>query len=387
MRQETIAVHSGRRPDPSTGAVVMPISLSTTFQRGEDGSYPGGFEYTREANPNRNSLETCLASLENGCDAVAFASGMAATTAVIEAIPLDRRHVVIPDDMYFGNRGLLARPDLASLRVTEVDMQDLLALRRACAEGPALVWVETPSNPLVKVVDIAAIASIAHDAGAMCAVDNTWATPSLQRPLELGADFVMHSITKYIGGHSDLMAGAIIAREAGSMLETIRSSQHIKGSVPSPFDCWLAMRGVQTLPIRMRAHSASALEVAGFLDGHPAVTAVHYPGLPTNSGHEIAKRQMSSFGGMLSCEVGSSANDAKSFVNALKLFTRATSLGGASSLIEHRASVEGPATRAPQTLLRISVGLEHPMDLIEDLTAALDVVVRPRAGTAVRIHD
>jgi cystathionine gamma-synthase len=381
MRQETLAVHSGRRPDPSTGAVAAPISLSTTFQRAEDGSLPGGFEYTRESNPNRNSLETCLASLESGCDAVAFASGMAATTAVIEAIPPDRRHVVIPDDMYFGNRALLGRPDLASLRVTEVDMQDLAALRRACAEGPALVWVETPSNPLVKVVDIAAIASIAHDARAMCAVDNTWATPILQRPLELGADFVMHSLTKYIGGHSDLMAGAIVAREESGMLETVRSSQRIKGSVPSPFDCWLALRGVQTLPLRMRAHSASALEVATFLEGHPAVTAVHYPGLASHSGHETAKQQMSSFGGMLSCEVGSSADDAQRFVNALELFTRATSLGGASSLIEHRASVEGPATRAPQTLLRVSVGLEHPMDLIDDLTAALDVIMRSRAKT------
>ena len=374
MRQETIAVHSGRKPDPSTGAVTTPISLSTTFERAEDGNFSSGFEYTRNANPNRNSLEACLTALENGFDTVAFASGMAATTAMIEAIPLGRRHIVVPDDMYFGNRGLLARPDLASLRVTEIDMQDLAAVRRACAHEPALVWVETPSNPLVKVVDIAAVADIAHDAGAMCAVDNTWATPILQRPLELGADFVMHSITKYIGGHSDLMAGAIVAGNDGSMLETIRSSQRVKGSVPSPFDCWLALRGIQTLPIRMRAHSVGALQVATFLERHPAVAVVHYPGISTHCGHETAKRQMSSFGGMLSCEVGLSRRDAMTFINALKLFTRATSLGGASSLIEHRASVEGPETRAPDTLLRISIGLEHPLDLIDDLAAALDAV-------------
>ncbi len=374
MRQETIAVHSGRKPDPSTGAVTTPISLSTTFERAEDGNFSSGFEYTRNATPNRNSLEACLTALENGFDTVAFASGMAATTAMIEAIPLGRRHIVVPDDMYFGNRGLLARPDLASLRVTEIDMQDLAAVRRACAHEPALVWVETPSNPLVKVVDIAAVADIAHDAGAMCAVDNTWATPILQRPLELGADFVMHSITKYIGGHSDLMAGAIVAGNDGSMLETIRSSQRVKGSVPSPFDCWLALRGIQTLPIRMRAHSVGALQVATFLERHPAVAVVHYPGISTHCGHETAKRQMSSFGGMLSCEVGLSRRDAMTFINALKLFTRATSLGGASSLIEHRASVEGPETRAPDTLLRISIGLEHPLDLIDDLAAALDAV-------------
>ena len=374
MRQETIAIHGGRRIDPSTGAVTTPISLSTTFERAQDGSFPGGFEYTRDANPNRNSLEACLTALENGFDAVAFASGMAATTAIIEAIPLARRHIVIPDDMYFGNRGLLARPDLASLRVTEVDMRDLDALRRACAEEPALVWVETPSNPLVKVVDINAVASISHEARVLCAVDNTWATPILQRPLDFGADFVMHSITKYIGGHSDLMAGAIVAREDNGMLETIRSSQRNKGSVPSPFDCWLALRGVQTLPIRMRAHSASALQVATFLESHPAVTAVHYPGLSTHPAHETAKRQMSSFGGMLSCEVGSNADGAKRFVNALKLFTRATSLGGTSSLIEHRASIEGPQTKSPETLLRISVGLEHLLDLIDDLANALDAV-------------
>jgi cystathionine gamma-synthase len=372
MRQETIAVHSGRQADPHTGAVVAPISLSTTFERAPDGGFPGGFTYVREGNPNRSSLETCLAALEHGVAAVAFPSGMAATAAIVEAIPAGRRHIVVPDDMYFGNRGLLARPDLASLRVTVVDMRDLDAVRRACADGPALVWVETPSNPLLTVVDVAAVVGIAHGAGALCAVDNTWSTPVITRPLDLGADLIMHSVTKYLGGHSDLMAGAVVAREETGMLETIRSSQRDKGSVPAPFDCWLALRGVQTLPIRMRAHSSGALDVAQFLAAHPAVTAVHYPGLPTDPGHEIATRQMALFGGMLSCEVGSTAGDAFTVINALKLFTRATSLGSTESLIEHRASVEGPATKAPDTLLRLSIGLEHPLDLIDDLAAALE---------------
>ena len=374
MKQETIAVHGGRRPDATTGAVTTPISLSTTFERAEDGSFPGGFEYVRDANPNRTSLEACLTSLEGGFDTVAFASGMAATAAVVEALHGVGRSVVVPDDMYFGNRALLARPEFAGLSVSEVDMADLDAVRRACAQRPALVWIETPSNPLVKVVDIEAVATIARDAGAVCAVDNTWATPILTQPFAYGADLVMHSLTKYIGGHSDLMAGAIVARRDGELIGSIRTAQRIKGAVPSPFDCWLALRGVQTLPIRMRAHSAGAMRVAAFLSAHPAVAAVHYPGLPTHPGHAIAKRQMAEFGGMLSCEVGTTAHDAKRFVNALSLFTRATSLGGTHSLIEHRASVEGPATRAPQTLLRLSIGLEHPDDLIDDLRAALDVL-------------
>lgn len=382
MRQETIAVHAGRHPDPATGAVTTPISLSTTFERGEDGGFPGGFEYVRDANPNRTSLEACLTSLEGGFDAVTFASGMAATAAVIEAMHGKGRHIVVPDDMYFGNRALFARPEFAGFRIAEVDMADLDAVRRLCAERPSLVWIETPSNPLVKIVDIEAIASIAHDAGAICTVDNTWATPILTRPFAYGADLVMHSLTKYIGGHSDLMAGAIVAREDGDAIRTIRSAQRVKGAVPSPFDCWLALRGVQTLALRMRAHSDGAMYVARFLEAHPAVTRVHYPGLPEHAGHAIAKRQMASFGGMISCEVGATAGDAIRFVNALTLVTRATSLGGTHSLIEHRASVEGPMTKAPETLLRLSIGLEHPDDLVDDLRTALNAVDATGLGRA-----
>ncbi|MEI3613682.1 trans-sulfuration enzyme family protein [Pseudogracilibacillus sp. SO30301A] len=374
MRFETKAVHSGRRVDESTGAVTTPIYLSTTFERAGDGSYPNEFIYGREANPNRLALEECLTSLEDGYDCVTFSSGMAAITSVIEALPTDKaRRIIMPNDMYFGIRSLLSETDIGSkLDVVIVDMTDLHEVENAITSAPTgLVWIETPSNPLLKVTDIAVITKLAQAAGAYTAVDNTWATPVLQRPLTQGADFSIHSVTKYIGGHSDLMIGAVIARSESPMLTNLRAWQQTKGAVPSPFDCWLALRGVQSLAPRMMVHCSNAEAIAKFLNEHPNVDAVHYPGLSDHPGHSIAARQMSSSGGMLSFQVKGGEREAMAVAAKLRLFTRATSLGGTHSLIEHRSSVEGNNTMTPDNLLRVSIGIENVDDLKEDLSQAL----------------
>ena len=372
MRIETLAVHAGHAVDPVTGAVTAPIHLSSTFERNPEGGYVAGHVYSRTSNPNRLALETSLAALEQGAAAIAYGSGSAATLAVFQALaPGD--HVLAPHDAYFGTlRQLRELFAPWGLEADVVDMSDLAAVEQAIRPSTRIVWVETPSNPLVRIVDIAALAQLAHAAGARCGVDNTWATPVLQRPLTLGADIVMHSTTKYLGGHSDLVGGALVLREQDAFTERLRLLQGLGGAIPSPFDCWLLLRGIRTLPWRMRAHCASAMQVATWLETHPAVEAVHYPGLPSHAGHAIAARQMSDFGGMLSVQVRGDAARALAFTARLRLFTRATSLGGAESLIEHRASVEGAATVAPQNLLRVSIGLEHPDDLIADLAQALD---------------
>ena len=372
MRIETLAVRAGHAADPSTGAVTTPIHLSSTFEREPDGSYRGGHVYSRTSNPNRSSLELALAALENGATALAYASGSAATLSVFQALaPGD--HVLAPDDAYYGTLRQI-REIFAGwgLEGDVVDMTDLDAVERAIRPTTKIVWVETPSNPLVRVVDIARIAELAHSVGARCVVDNTWATPVLQRPLELGADIVMHSTTKYLGGHSDLLGGALVAKVNDDFVERLRLIQTVGGAVPSAFDCWLLLRGIRTLPWRMRAHCANAMAVARFLESHSAIEAVHYPGLGSHAGHAIAARQMSDFGGMMSIQVRGGQEAALELTRRLTLFTRATSLGGTESLIEHRASVEGPATLAPVNLLRISVGLEHQDDLIEDLKRALE---------------
>ena len=368
---ETIAVHAGREVDRGTGAVMPPIHLSTTFERQPDGGYTDGFVYTRTQNPNRRALEMCLAELEGGVAAAAFSSGQAATFSVLQALG-EGEHVILPDDAYFGTAKLatdiLARFGLAA---SVVDMTDLDQVRAAVRPTTRLIWVETPSNPLLKITDIAAIAEIAHAAGAVVAVDNTWPSPLGQRPLLLGADFAMHSTTKYLGGHSDLLGGAIVTREEGDYFARILTNQTIGGAVPSPFDCWLLLRSIRTLPYRMRAHCEGALRVAEYLADHPKVAEVFYPGLPTHPGHEIAARQMLAYGGMLSIRVEGGMEAAMAVAARVRLFTRATSLGGVESLIEHRASVEGPTSKTPQNLLRVSVGLEHPDDLIADLAQAL----------------
>ncbi|MDB4880905.1 MAG: metB [Gemmatimonadetes bacterium] len=371
MRIETLAVHAGHAVDPTTGAVTAPIHLSSTFERSPDGGYVAGHVYSRTSNPNRDSLEQCLAALERGAAAIAYGSGSAATLAVFQALaPGD--HVLAPHDAYFGTlRQLREIFEPWGLHADVVDMGDLPAVERALRPTTRVLWVETPSNPLVRVVDIRRLSELAHGVGARCVVDNTWATPVLQQPLTLGADLVMHSTTKYLGGHSDLLGGALVTRADDEFTERLRLLQKLGGSVPSPFDCWLLLRGIRTLPWRMRAHCANAMAVATWLETHPAVEAVHYPGLASHAGRAIAARQMSDFGGMLSVQIRGDAESALAMTRRLKLFTRATSLGGTESLVEHRASVEGAATIAPQNLLRVSIGLEHPEDLIEDMEQAL----------------
>ena len=378
MRPETLAVHAGPAPDLATGAVVPPIHLSTTFERAADGSLPGGFLYSRTDNPTRQGLEACLAQLEGGAACAAFASGSAATLAIFLALaPGD--HVVVPENAYYGTARIVRELLVPwGLRATFVNMTDLAAVEGAVTERTRLLWSETPSNPTLAVTDLAAVADLARRAGALFACDNTWATPLLQRPLDLGVDVVMHSSTKYLGGHGDLTGGAVVTRQADALFERVRLDQTVGGAVPSPFDCWLLLRGIRSLAHRMRGHCENAAQVAGYLAGHPRVEAVHYPGLPTDPGHAVAARQMAlggrpAFGGMVSFQVRGGANAALAVAARTRLFTRATSLGGPESLIEHRASVEGPGTRTPPGLLRLSIGLEHPDDLISDLEEALAV--------------
>lgn len=371
MKFETLAIHAGRRIDSGTSAVMPPIILSTTFAREPDGSMPHGYEYTRSENPNRTALEQCLAALEGGAAAAAFASGQAATLAVLQTLA-SADHVIIPDDVYFGMRELTQHVLRRwGLQATAVNMADLDAVRAAVRPATRLIWAETPSNPLLTITDIEGVAAIAHEAGATCVVDNTWASPVGQSPLQLGADLVMHATTKYLGGHSDLLGGAIITRQEDELFSALQTIQKAGGAVPSPFDCWLLLRSISTLPYRVAAHTANAQRVAAFLHDHPRVVAVYYPGLPDHPGHAVAARQMRLFGGMMSILVQGGAAEAIAVAGRCRLFTRATSLGGVESLIEHRATTEGPNSKAPQNLLRISVGLEHADDLIDDLAQAL----------------
>jgi cystathionine gamma-synthase len=371
MKPETLAIHTGHAIDPATGAVTPPIVLSTTFQRAGDGSFPQGFVYTRSNNPNRHALESALAALEAGESAAAFASGQAATASILHALaPGD--HVILPQDIYFGTRALLETHYARwGLEHSSVDMTDLREVEAAIRPRTKLIWVETPSNPCLFICDIRRLAALAHQVGGRCLVDNTWATPILQHPLALGADLVMHATTKYIGGHSDVLGGCVVAKRNDEFFERVRSFQALGGGVPSPFDCWLLLRSIPTLHARMRVHCANAQRVAEFLNQHPKVERVHYPGLPGHTGHELAAEQMEQFGGMLSFEVKGGAEAARLVAARVALFTRATSLGGYESLIEHRASIEGTQTRAPQALLRLSIGLEHSDDLIDDLAQAL----------------
>ena len=374
MRLETLAIHAAHAADPATGAVTPPIHLSTTFERAEDGSYPGGFVYSRSRNPNRDALEATLAALEGGAEAAAFASGSAATSAVFQALaPGD--HVVAPLDAYYGTLRILDEIFARwGLRATFVDMADPASVERAMRPETRLVWIETPSNPLLTVADVAAVAAIARRAGARSVCDNTWATPVLQRPLDLGCDAVMHSTTKYLSGHSDVTGGALVTRQADEWWARVRTIQSVGGGVPAPFDAWLVLRGIKTLACRIRTHCDNAERVAEFLGGHPRVRRVYYPGAAGHPGHAVAARQMARPGGMLSFSVAGGREAALALTAATRIFTRATSLGGCESLIEHRASVEGPTTRAPEDLLRCSIGLEHPDDLIADLRAALETL-------------
>jgi cystathionine gamma-synthase len=370
IRIETLAVHAGHAIDAATGAVSPPIHLSTTFERDAEGGYPHGYVYARNANPTRHALEQGLVALEGGDGAAAFGSGLAASSAILQALaPGD--HVIAPTDVYHGMTKLLRDIFVRwGLDVSFVDMTKLDEIKQAVRPGTKLIWVETPSNPRLKITDIARVAKAAHAAGAICVCDNTWA-PVVQRPLELGADFVVHSTTKYLGGHSDVTGGAVIWKTEIGIANRVRDIQSTGGAVPSPFDCWLVHRGMQTLPWRMRAHSENALRIAIWLSDHPRVETVHYPGLVSHAGHEIAARQMNAFSGMLSFEVKGGREAALGMAAKTAIFIRATSLGGVESLIEHRASIKGEDPRTPQGLLRVSIGLEHPDDLIEDLAQAL----------------
>jgi cystathionine gamma-synthase len=372
MKFETLAIHAGRAPDPATGAVREPIQLSTTFERDADGSIRRGYEYARGGNPNRAALERAVAALEGGREAVAFASGSAATLAVFTLAASGGR-VVCSEDCYHGTakqlREILPRWGGSA---TFVDTTDLGAVRRALDTDATLLWVETPSNPLLRVSDIGALAGLAHQRGALLGCDNTFASPVLQQPFALGADLVMHSTTKYLGGHSDVLGGIVVVREASAELEALRHFQGTGGGVPSPFDCWLLLRSLATLPLRVRQQSVNALAVARYLDADRRVERVHYPGLERHPGHALATRQMhDGFGGVVSLQVPGGAREALAVVGRARLFTRATSLGGVESLIEHRASVEGPLSRTPPNLIRLSVGLESAEDLVADLDQAL----------------
>jgi len=377
---ETRAIHAGQPPDPSTGAVIPPISVSTTFAQPAPGR-PGRYEYARSANPTRDALETCLAGLEGGRVACAFASGMAAEDTLARAVLAPGDHVLLGDDAYGGTLRLFARVHAtAGVTWSAHRLDDPVALEEAWPERTRLVWVETPSNPGLSIVDIAALAEVAHRHGALVVVDNTFATPYLQQPLRLGADAVVHSATKYLGGHSDVVAGVVVTSDV-ELGERLRFLQNATGAVPGPFDAYLLLRGVKTLAVRMDRHCANAAAVAGFLAAHPSVARVRYPGLADHPGHAVAARQMRGFGGMVSVVLAGGEDAAVRFVQRTRWFTLAESLGGVESLIEHparmtHAGAAGTPLAVDAGLVRLSVGLETVEDLLADLAGALEAAGR-----------
>jgi len=370
MKIETIAIHAGNKTDDATKAVIQPIVLSTTFQREVDGTYAKGYIYSRASNPNRHQLENVLAALEGGVEAAAFSSGNAAGMAVFQSLA-PGTHIIGPDDMYHGLRNQIKNLFAGILEFDFIDVNNEAVLKAHIKPNTGLIWVETPSNPLLKVTDIKMVIEIAHQHNIKVVCDNTFATPVFQQPLRLGADLVMHSSTKYFGGHSDLMGGALITPEKSDWWTKIRQVQEMGGAIPSPMDCYYLVRSLKTLPYRMKGHAHNAELMVNFLVNHPEVESVMYPGLASHPQHQIAKDQMLGFGAMFSFCVKGGAEKAKEVLSKLKIFTIATSLGGVESLIEHRASVEGPDTKTPQNLLRVSVGLEHIDDLIADMEQAL----------------
>ena len=374
MDQRTVCVHAGGEVDPGSGAVTPPIHLSSTFARDADNALVGEHLYGRYGNPTRDRLERALAELEGGGSAYALPTGLAASMALLQAACSPGDRVLFSDDLYFGVRKQLLGPLTRWGLVAEpVDLSDLDALDAALSRGSArMIWIETPSNPQLRVTDLAAVVARARAAGSLVAVDNTWPSPVLTRPLELGADAVLHSTTKYLGGHSDVGGGAGGIPADSALVEPMLEQQRVGGSVQAPFDCWLLLRGLRTLALRVRAASEGAQALAEFLHADPRVVAVAYPGLPDDPGHAVAARQMrGGFGGMLSARLGS-REAAHRFVGALRLWTRATSLGGVESLVEHRIAVEGPDSTTPPDLVRFSVGIEAPEDLIADVAQALD---------------
>jgi cystathionine gamma-synthase len=374
---ETLAIHAGQEPDPLTGAVVPPIYQVSTFKQDGVGRPRGGYEYARTANPTRTALEQCLAALEGGPAALAFASGMAAEDGLLRTVCSPGDHVLIPDDAYGGTYRLFARVLSGwGLSHSVVPMSDLAAVREQLAARPVrMIWTETPTNPLLNIADIRALAQAAHEASAMLVVDNTFASPYLQRPLALGADAVIHSTTKYLGGHSDVIGGAVVVADP-DLAERIAFIQNATGGVPGPFDAWLTLRGIKTLAVRMDRHCRNAMRVAQMLAEHPAVAEVFYPGLPTHPGHKTAQEQMRAFGGMVSFRLLAGEEAAVRTCGRTRLFTLGESLGGVESLIEHparmtHASVTGSPLEVPGDLIRLSVGIEDCDDLLDDLRQAL----------------
>ncbi|HTW19086.1 MAG TPA: cystathionine gamma-synthase [Mycobacteriales bacterium] len=368
---ETLAIHAGQEPDAGTGAVITPLYLTSTYAQDGVGGLRGGYEYSRSANPTRTAFEACLAAIEGGARGFGFASGLAAEDTVLRTICSPGDHVVIPGDAYGGTFRLFDKVlERWGLRHTAVDQTDLDAVRAAVRDETVLVWCETPTNPLLKIVDISALAAIAHEAGALLGVDNTFASPYLQRPIGFGADIVMHSTTKYLGGHSDVVGGALVVADQ-ELGERIAFHQNAMGAVAGPFDAWLVLRGIKTLGVRMDRHCDNAEQVVAMLREHDAVTAVHYP-----DGDEIAAKQMSRFGGMVSFQVVGGVERALDVCRRTKVFTLAESLGGVESLIEHpgrmtHSSVAGSALEVPDDLVRLSVGIETVHDLVADLRQAL----------------
>jgi cystathionine gamma-synthase len=372
----TRAIHAGQEPDPATGAVTVPVHLTSTYKQDGVGGLRGGYEYSRSGNPTRTALQEALAALEEGATGLAFASGLAAEDTLLRTVCAPGDHVVLPGDAYGGTFRLVSRAHSRwGLEHTPVDLNDLDALRAAIRPTTRVVWCETPTNPLLTIADIAALAEVAHEAGALLVVDNTFASPYLQRPLTLGADVVVHSTTKYLGGHSDVVGGGLVTADAG-LGEQLAWSQNAMGAVAGPMDAWLVLRGIKTLGVRMDRHQANAARVAAFLLGHPAVGSVLYPGLPDHPGHDIAARQMSGFGGMLSFRLTGGEEAALRVCERARLFTLAESLGGVESLIEHpgrmtHASAAGSPLEVPADLVRLSVGIEDVEDLLADLDQAL----------------
>jgi cystathionine gamma-synthase len=372
----TRAIHAGQEPDPVTGAVVVPVHLTSTYKQDGVGGLRGGYEYSRSGNPTRTALQEAMAALEEGTTGLAFASGLAAEDALLRTVCAPGDHVVLPGDAYGGTFRLVSRVfSRWGVEHTPVDLNDLDALRAALRPTTRVIWCETPTNPLLNVSDIAALAEVAHSAGALLVVDNTFASPYLQRPLTLGADVVVHSTTKYLGGHSDVVGGALVTADAG-LGEQLAYHQNAMGAVAGPMDAWLVLRGLKTLGVRVDRHSANAARIAEYLLGHPAVGDVLYPGLPQHRHHEIAARQMSGFGGMLSFRLRGGEQAALRVCERTRLFTLAESLGGVESLVEHphrmtHASAAGSPLEVPGDLVRLSVGIEDVEDLLADLDQAL----------------
>jgi cystathionine gamma-synthase len=377
MHFETLAIHAGQEPDPLTGAVVPPIYQTSTYKQDGVGGLRGGYEYSRSANPTRTALEECLAAIEAGRRGLAFASGLAAEDTLLRTVCRPGDHAVIPGDAYGGTYRLFAKvQEVWGLAYTPAAGHDVDAVRAAIRPGETkVVWLETPTNPLLGIADIAAIAQVTHEAGALLVVDNTFASPYLQQPIPLGADAVVHSTTKYLGGHSDVVGGALVLAD-DELADKVTYHQNAMGAVAGPFDSWLVLRGIKTLGVRMDRHCANAERIVDLLTAHPKVAEVYYPGLPEHPGHDIAVKQMKAYGGMVSFRVVGGEDAAVEVCNRAEVFTLGESLGGVESLIEHpgrmtHASAAGSPLEVPADLVRLSVGIEAVEDLVEDLTRAL----------------